>query len=162
MIPENPLCLKGRKSQNQWSKYVKGASAVFAWHISRGEKITVLSPPPPERFHPSELTNYQAIEEPILKGEIGGSAVLRIDEQCLILDPTRLYSKFEISCSTSTADLICYRTSGSELHSTFCAEKHWGERCIVAMNCLKCAFEARHNRREHTADEGVEIVGTHY
>ena len=79
MISEHPLCLKGRKSLKQWSKYVKGASAVFAWQISRGEKITVLSPPPPERFHPSGLTNYQAIEEPILKGEIGGSAVSRIE-----------------------------------------------------------------------------------
>lgn len=79
MIPEHPLCLKGRKSQKQWSKYVKGASAVFACHISRGEKVTVLSPPPPERFHPSGLTNYQAIEEPILKGEIEGSALLRIE-----------------------------------------------------------------------------------
>jgi len=79
MMPEHPLCLKKRKSPKQWSKYVKGASAVFAWHVSRGEKITVLSPPPPERFHPSGLTNYQAIEEPILKGKIGGNAVLRIE-----------------------------------------------------------------------------------
>jgi len=39
----------------------------------------MLSPPPPERFHPSGQTNYQAIEEPILKGEIGGSAVSRIE-----------------------------------------------------------------------------------
>jgi len=58
---------------------VKGASAVFAWYISRGEKITILSPPPPERFHPSGLTNCQAREEPILKGKIRGSAVLRIE-----------------------------------------------------------------------------------
>jgi hypothetical protein len=52
--------------------------AVFAWHISRGEKITVVSPPP-ERFHPSGPTNYQAMEEPILKDEIGGSALLQIE-----------------------------------------------------------------------------------
>ena len=29
MIPERPLCLKAGKSAKPWSKYVKGASAVF-------------------------------------------------------------------------------------------------------------------------------------
>jgi flagellar biosynthesis GTPase FlhF len=38
-----------------------------------------LSPPPPERFHPSGQTNYQAIEEPIVKGMLGTSAVSRIE-----------------------------------------------------------------------------------
>jgi hypothetical protein len=57
---------------------MKGASALFAWHILRGEKVTVLSPPPPERFNPCGLTNYQLIEEPILKTEISGRASLRI------------------------------------------------------------------------------------
>jgi hypothetical protein len=60
---EHPLCLKRQKSSGGWSKYIKGASAVFAWHILRGERVIVLSPPPPERFHPSGQTNYQAIEE---------------------------------------------------------------------------------------------------
>ena len=79
MNPEHPLCLKSRKNAKGWSKYIKGASAVFAWHISRGERVTVLSPPPPDRFHPSGLTNYQEIEEPILKGNLDCSAVLRIE-----------------------------------------------------------------------------------
>ncbi|KAF2177152.1 hypothetical protein K469DRAFT_810030 [Zopfia rhizophila CBS 207.26] len=56
-----------------------GVSAVFAWCISRGEKVTVLSPPPPERFHPSGLTNYQAIEEPILKKVITSHALFQIE-----------------------------------------------------------------------------------
>jgi hypothetical protein len=47
-------------------------------YISRGEKVTVISPPPPERFHPSGQTNYQAIEEPIVKGMLGTSAISRI------------------------------------------------------------------------------------
>ena len=79
MMTEHSLCLKSKKSPKRWSKYMKGASAVFALHISKGEKITVLSPPPPHRLHPSGLTNYQAIEEPILKGELGGDAVSRIE-----------------------------------------------------------------------------------
>ncbi|OJJ29603.1 hypothetical protein ASPWEDRAFT_81537, partial [Aspergillus wentii DTO 134E9] len=47
---------------------IKGASALFAWHICEGEEVTVLTPPPPCRFHPSGFTSYQVIEEPILKG----------------------------------------------------------------------------------------------
>lgn len=52
---------------------MKGASAIFAWFVSRGEKVTVLSPPPPSRFHPIGLTNFQEIEKPILKGKGGRS-----------------------------------------------------------------------------------------
>jgi hypothetical protein len=58
---------------------MKGASAIFAWYITTGEYVTILSPPPPERFHPSGFTNFQAFEEPILKGAISNHAVLRID-----------------------------------------------------------------------------------
>ena len=79
MDPEDPSCLKSRKSSNGWSKYVKGASAIFAWYIAKGERAIVLLPPPPHRFYPSGLTNYQAIEEPILKGILGGSTVSRIE-----------------------------------------------------------------------------------
>ena len=31
MNPKDPSCLKGRKSKMQWSKYIKGASVIFAW-----------------------------------------------------------------------------------------------------------------------------------
>ena len=54
---------------------MKGASALFACHITRSSKVTVLTPPPPEKLNPSGHTNYQLIEEPILKGMVGGRAV---------------------------------------------------------------------------------------
>ncbi|KAH8653992.1 hypothetical protein BGZ60DRAFT_419120 [Tricladium varicosporioides] len=79
MDPSHSLCLQNQKSSNAWGKYVKGASAIFAYYISRGERVTVLSPPPPERFHPSGQTNYQAIEEPIVKGLLGTSIVSQIE-----------------------------------------------------------------------------------
>lgn len=79
MDPEHPQCLKAHKSDKAWSKYIKGASAVFAYHILRGERVVLLSPPPPERFHPSGETNYQAIEEPVLKRSKEGGARLRIE-----------------------------------------------------------------------------------
>ena len=78
MTPGDTQYLKFKKSKKQWTKCVKGASALFACYISKGEKVTVLSPPPPQRFHPSGLTTYQAIEEPILKG-VFGDHLLRIE-----------------------------------------------------------------------------------
>ena len=79
MSPSHPSCLRLKKSSKQWSKYVKGASILFAQYAAEGQRVTVLSPPPPQKLHPSGLTTYQSIEEPILKGEVGGAAVLRID-----------------------------------------------------------------------------------
>ncbi|KAK5460315.1 hypothetical protein LTR55_011942 [Exophiala xenobiotica] len=79
MQPEHPSCLKPKKSNDAWSRYVKGASAIFAHYAAQGQAITVLSPPPPDRFHPSGWTNFQIIEEPIMKGQLGGAPVGRIE-----------------------------------------------------------------------------------
>ncbi|EXF73568.1 hypothetical protein CFIO01_02860 [Colletotrichum fioriniae PJ7] len=78
MDSNNPFCLKSKKGSKAWSKYMKGASLVFAWRISQGSFTTVLTPPPPERFHPDGLTNYQDIEEPVLKGRLGTPTSCRI------------------------------------------------------------------------------------
>ncbi|KAJ5159931.1 uncharacterized protein N7482_006935 [Penicillium canariense] len=59
----HPDCLKSSKTPHQWGQ---------------GDKVTLLSPPPPERFHPSGLSNYQAIEQPIVQGLIGEYAVQKI------------------------------------------------------------------------------------
>ena len=72
---ESKHCLSTQKSKKQWSLYIKGASALFAWHICEGKEVTVLTPPPPRRFHPSGFTSYQVIEEPILKGGMEGKHV---------------------------------------------------------------------------------------
>lgn len=79
MDTRTPICLYSQKSPNAWSKYIHGASAVFAWHIAKGDIVTVLCPPPPQRFHPSGLAYYQTIEEPILRAAIGDGAALRIE-----------------------------------------------------------------------------------
>jgi hypothetical protein len=75
MDSKDPLCLRSKKSPNQWSAYVKGASALFARHITKSSKVVVLSQPPPRRFNPCGHTNYQLIEEPIVKGMMGGGSV---------------------------------------------------------------------------------------
>lgn len=48
------------------------------WCIAQGENVTLLSPPPPERFHPSGLSYYQLIEEPIIRGLIDKKSVQKI------------------------------------------------------------------------------------
>jgi hypothetical protein len=74
MEHENDQCLWSRKSNKKWSKYMKGASAMFAYHIAQdGGVVTVLSPPPPHRYNPYGGSNYQTLEEPILKGKLGPS-----------------------------------------------------------------------------------------
>ncbi|RAH71885.1 uncharacterized protein BO66DRAFT_284234, partial [Aspergillus aculeatinus CBS 121060] len=78
MDKKNPECLRTKKSKNQWSRYIHGASAIFAWHIARFEKVILLSSPPPQRLHPTGLSNYQLIEEPIIRGLLGHCAVQKI------------------------------------------------------------------------------------
>jgi hypothetical protein len=73
MDKQHSSCLRRTKSTHQWSIYIKGASALFAYHITRqSSKVTVLLPPPPETLNPNGHTNYQLIEEPVLKGVVGG------------------------------------------------------------------------------------------
>jgi hypothetical protein len=79
MAESHRLCPKRKKTKRQWTKYIHGASAVFALHISKGDVVTVLTQPPPARFHPSGTTSFQVIEEPIVKGKLGNRAVRRID-----------------------------------------------------------------------------------
>ncbi|KAK1623852.1 hypothetical protein BDP81DRAFT_303767, partial [Colletotrichum phormii] len=78
MDHSNPLWSRSEERPSAWSKYVKGASLVFAWRISQGSFTTVLTPPPPERFHPDGLTNWQDIEELVLKGRLGTPTSCRI------------------------------------------------------------------------------------
>lgn len=71
MDPKDPECPQHFKTGKAWSKYIHGASAVFAWFISGGDLVTVLSQPPPVRFNPSQGSSYQTIEEPIIMGKTG-------------------------------------------------------------------------------------------
>jgi hypothetical protein len=76
MNTQHSSCLRRTKSPYQWSNYIKGASALFAYHITRhSSKVIVLSQPPPETLNPNGHTNYQLIEEPILKGVVGGCPI---------------------------------------------------------------------------------------
>lgn len=82
--PSRPECPHIRKPSAGWAGYIHGASVIFGWYISQGDLVTVLSQPPPQRFHPSGLTYYQTVEEPIIKGRLGNKAAGRI----VVIHPT--------------------------------------------------------------------------
>ena len=47
MVHGDPQCLWSRKSSKRWSKYMKGVSAMYAYHIAPDKGVvTILSPPP--------------------------------------------------------------------------------------------------------------------
>lgn len=79
MVTKHPSCAKGRKTRKEWSRYVQGASGLFADQMPKGHVVTVLSRPPPQKLHPQGLSTYQTIEEPVLKGTVGGATVSRIE-----------------------------------------------------------------------------------
>ena len=79
MAADHPQCLQATKSKRAWTKYIHGASAIFAWHITKGDVVTILSQPPPQRFHPAGRTSLQLIEGPILTGKAGNEPVGRIE-----------------------------------------------------------------------------------
>ncbi|TQW01486.1 hypothetical protein IF2G_11001 [Cordyceps javanica] len=84
MNPRSQLCPQKKKTHAAWISYIHGASALFAIRISQGELVTLLSNPPPQRFHPKGNTSFQCIEGPIVTGVLGNRAVTRIE----IVHPT--------------------------------------------------------------------------
>uniref|UniRef100_A0A4E9DY29 Uncharacterized protein n=1 Tax=Gibberella zeae TaxID=5518 RepID=A0A4E9DY29_GIBZA len=75
---DDPDCYCCRKIRKSRSNYIHGASIIFSWFISQGDLVTVLSQPPPQRFHPTGRSFYQLYEEPIVKGMLGNRPVTRI------------------------------------------------------------------------------------
>ena len=78
MSPSHPDCPKRQKSKPGWSRYIKGASALFAEYACNSGKVTLLTRAPTEVFKPRSGSTFARIEEPILKGTLGNSAVAQI------------------------------------------------------------------------------------
>ena len=67
------------KSPKAWSKYMRGASGRFAEYACRGRRAIVVTKPPPNIYITREWSNYRHLEEPILKGALGGPVACQID-----------------------------------------------------------------------------------
>ena len=73
MDNSNERCQRSSKGPKLWSKYIKGASIIFSLYAKGKGTVTVVTVPPP-----LQLTNlrpgctFLSLEEPILKGELGG------------------------------------------------------------------------------------------
>ncbi|KAH6959649.1 hypothetical protein BKA56DRAFT_424664, partial [Ilyonectria sp. MPI-CAGE-AT-0026] len=76
---DDSRCFLPRNDQKRRSQYMRGASALFAWCVTTDDIVTILCPPPPDRFNPGGATNMQLVELPILTGIVGVQAVSRID-----------------------------------------------------------------------------------
>ncbi|KAI7471578.1 hypothetical protein KC351_g12066 [Hortaea werneckii] len=62
-----------------WSRYMKGASWIFAQHACQGRCAIVLTNAPPHVYSQRKHSNYREIEEPILKGCEAGRRTIQID-----------------------------------------------------------------------------------
>jgi hypothetical protein len=79
MNRKDQRCLRRVKDQEEWSKYVKGASGIFARYACRRGIVRVLTLPPfwAEFIRPE--STYRTIEEPALKGASGSCCAVQIN-----------------------------------------------------------------------------------
>ncbi|KAI6851135.1 hypothetical protein KC332_g268 [Hortaea werneckii] len=70
---------KPGKSNKSWSRYMKGASWLFAQHACQGRCAIVLTNAPPHVYSQRKHSNYREIEEPILKGFEADRRTIQID-----------------------------------------------------------------------------------
>jgi hypothetical protein len=64
-------CPKPQKTKNEWKRYVKGASGLFAEYACKAGAVTVLMRPPEQQSTPRRDSTFWGIERPILIGEKG-------------------------------------------------------------------------------------------
>jgi hypothetical protein len=72
-------CLRRVKKQKKWSKYVKGASGIFARYACRRGIVRVLTLPPSWAEFIRPGSTYRAIEEPVLKETAGCCCAAQIN-----------------------------------------------------------------------------------
>lgn len=82
----NPQCPKSEMDYLKWSRYVKGASGIFSRYACMCGVVRVLTLPPSERWRLRPNSTFSVIEEPVLKGVMGGSSrALRIHNVHLLI-----------------------------------------------------------------------------
>jgi hypothetical protein len=72
-------CLRRVRNREAWSKYVKGASGIFARYACRRSIVRVLTLPPSWAEFLRPESSYRTIEEPVLKGTSGYHCAVQIN-----------------------------------------------------------------------------------
>jgi hypothetical protein len=79
MDRKDPSCLRRYKELEEWRKYIKSASGIFARYACKRGIVRVLTLPPSwAGFIPPEST-YRNIEEPVLRGRSGCCCAVQIN-----------------------------------------------------------------------------------
>jgi hypothetical protein len=78
MDRKDQRCLRRIKKPRQWSKYIKGASVIFARYACRRGIVRVLTLPPSWAEFIRPRSTYRTLEEPILKGASGCCCAVEI------------------------------------------------------------------------------------
>jgi len=78
MDRKDQRCLRRIKKPRKWSKYIKGASVIFARYACRRGIVRVLTLPPSWAGFTRPRSTYRTLEEPILKGASGCCCAVEI------------------------------------------------------------------------------------
>jgi hypothetical protein len=78
MDRKDQRCLRRIKKPRRWSKYIKGASVIFARYACRRGIVRVLTLPPSWAEFIRPRSTYRTLEEPILKGASGCCCAVEI------------------------------------------------------------------------------------
>jgi hypothetical protein len=79
MDRKDPRCLRRFKELEEWSKYIKGASRIFARYACKRGIVRVLTLPPSWADLIRPESTYRNIEEPVLKGISGCCCAIQIN-----------------------------------------------------------------------------------
>jgi DNA segregation ATPase FtsK/SpoIIIE-like protein len=79
MDRKDPRCLRRFKELEEWSKYIKGASRIFARYACKRGIVRVLTLPPSWADFIRPESTYRNIEEPLLKGISGCCCAIQIN-----------------------------------------------------------------------------------
>jgi hypothetical protein len=79
MDRKDPRCLRRYKELEEWSKYIKGASRIFARYACKRGIVRVLTLPPSWAEFIRPESTYRNIEEPVLKGRSGCCCAVQIN-----------------------------------------------------------------------------------
>lgn len=79
MDRKHTRCLRRYKELEEWSKYIKGASRIFARYACKRGIVRVLTLPPSLADLIRPESTYRNIEEPLLKGRLGCCRAVQIN-----------------------------------------------------------------------------------